>query len=100
MEKSEDVAAAGLLHDLGKLILLSQLRDDYEKVVTVAREKRIHIRNAELEVLGVSHDVVGHWLMKRWRIQIELQSLSSIIIEWMRRISLSMKPTQFTWVTH
>ena len=68
MEKSEDVAAAGLLHDLGKLILLSQLRDDYEKVVAIAREKRIHIRDAELEVLGVSHDVVGHWLMKRWRI--------------------------------
>ena len=68
VERSEDVAAAGLLHDIGKVVLVSQLQEDYEKVVAYASQNGVHIREAELRVLGVPHDEVGQWLMRRWRL--------------------------------
>ena len=68
IEHAEDVSAAGLLHDIGKVVLVSQLRADYEKVVAHSLKHRIHIRESELNVLGVGHDEVGQWLMRRWRL--------------------------------
>ena len=72
IEHSEDVAAAGLLHDIGKVVLVSQLKSDYEKVVAYSAMHRIHIRSAEDKLLGVTHDEVGRWLMRRWRLPARL----------------------------
>lgn len=72
LDNAEDVSAAGLLHDIGKVVLVSQLRKDYERVVTFSAEQRIHIRESELKILGVAHDEVGQWLMRRWRLPARL----------------------------
>ena len=34
----------GLLHDIGKVVLVSQLQEDYEKVVAYANEHGVHSR--------------------------------------------------------
>lgn len=68
LNHAEDVAAAGLLHDIGKVVLVSQLRGDYERVISYSRTHQVHIRESEIKVLGVAHDEVGQWLMRRWRL--------------------------------
>ncbi|MGC6419024.1 MAG: HDOD domain-containing protein [Bradymonadia bacterium] len=64
----EEASAAALMHDIGKLVLASQLGRDYDAVIAHAVRNRVPVRDAELKLLGVSHDVIGQWLVKRWRL--------------------------------
>ena len=68
MSGVEEASAAGLMHDIGKLVLASQLGSEYDRVIAYAIDEGIHIREAELKLLGVGHDTIGQWLVKRWRL--------------------------------
>ncbi|MFN3201861.1 MAG: HDOD domain-containing protein [Bradymonadia bacterium] len=61
------LASAALMHDLGKVALITQLGDDYSGVVASAVERGVPIRQAEAEIMGVTHDEIGRWLVTRWR---------------------------------
>ncbi len=68
LPRVEEISAAALMHDIGKVVLHSQLGRDYDAVVEHARTAPTRIRDAELELLGVAHDEIGHWLVTRWRL--------------------------------
>lgn len=57
---------AGLLHDIGKLVLLSKMIDKYEEAVLLASEKNIRLRMAEKEIFEAVHGDVGAYLMGLW----------------------------------
>ena len=57
---------AGLLHDIGKLVLLAQMMDKYEQAVLLAKEKSINLRIAEKEVFDTVHGDIGAYLMGLW----------------------------------
>ncbi len=63
----EELAAAGLLHDLGKVILYKELPDVFEHVVARAMEEKRSFRAVEHELLGTDHGEIAAWLMERWR---------------------------------
>lgn len=62
---TEESFAAGLLHDLGKVILLSQRPVEYRAIRQRPREG-ISVEDAEIEVLGCSHAHLGGYLMSIW----------------------------------
>jgi putative nucleotidyltransferase with HDIG domain len=62
----EDVATAALLHDIGKVILIMEFREAYEKALSDAVSKRIPIAEAEMAVFRETHAAVGMWLARRW----------------------------------
>jgi HD-like signal output (HDOD) protein/CheY-like chemotaxis protein len=62
----ENAFTAGLLHDVGKLILASSLKAEYQSVLALACEKNIGIAAAEIEILGCSHAEVGAYLLGIW----------------------------------
>ena len=64
----EDAFVAGLVHDLGKLILDQHLSAEYEKVVAAVREKGILLLQAEKEILGIHHAQVGGWIVEKWKL--------------------------------
>lgn len=66
ISRCEEVSAAALMHDLGKMVLASQMQDEYRAVVLHAKHKAQTIRVAEQALLGVTHDEIGHWLVLRW----------------------------------
>jgi HD-like signal output (HDOD) protein len=66
LPRVEELSAAALMHDLGKVVLASQL-PEYRDVVGAALADRIPIREAERSLLGVTHDEIGQWLVSRWR---------------------------------
>jgi len=68
MDGVEELSAAALMHDIGKLVLSSQLKTEYDQVVTEAMRSGRSIRRVEEDMLGVSHDLIGHWLVKRWKL--------------------------------
>ena len=56
------------MHDIGKMVLASQLGRDYDHVMAHALAKRVCIRDAEEALIGVPHDEIGRWLVTRWRL--------------------------------
>jgi HD-like signal output (HDOD) protein len=59
---------AGLMHDVGQLILDRFLHDVYKKVIELTYAENISVVQAENRVLGESHGTVGGWLMEKWRL--------------------------------
>lgn len=57
---------AGIMHDIGKLLFHSTIPDEYSSIIKYAVENEIHIRDAELKFLGLTHDVAGEILAEKW----------------------------------
>ena len=58
-----DAYVAGLLHDIGKLLLVANLPDDYAKAVALAHEETITLCAAERRVFGADHAELGGYYL-------------------------------------
>jgi len=58
---------AGLLHDLGKVILDTYYNDLYQEVVEEMVEEERSALDVETDVLDIDHAEVGGWLAARWK---------------------------------
>jgi putative nucleotidyltransferase with HDIG domain len=57
---------AGLLHDVGKLILINYFPERYGRVLEMTRENGGPVYRNEREVFGTSHAEMGAYLMGLW----------------------------------
>lgn len=57
----------GLLHDVGKLILLQRLTLKYEKIIQTYHLSEKPSAELEEEQLGLTHLEVGKWLAEKWK---------------------------------
>lgn len=64
--------AAGLLHDLGRLVLASGFPKHYVEVARVRTLRDCPMREAELEVIGLDHAAIGRQLAERWGFPVAL----------------------------
>lgn len=62
----DDAFTAGLLHDVGLLLLATNKPDEYKKVLALQQEKQVPDWQAELEVFGTTHAEVGAHLLSLW----------------------------------
>lgn len=62
----EETMVAGLLHDLGKVVLAYVAPEDYSRTIQTAKERNLYIGAAEEEVLGITHTRVAGWLAVEW----------------------------------
>jgi HD-like signal output (HDOD) protein len=72
----EQAYLAGLLHDIGEVIIALHLYQEFEKVVTLVKDQGKTFFQAEEEVLGINHTDLGSWLVDRWKLP---SALSSVI---------------------
>jgi putative nucleotidyltransferase with HDIG domain len=63
----EEAAIYGLLHDVGKTILLIRQPQVYARALEDAKVTHASIRAMETEYFGVNHATAGAWLIKQWR---------------------------------
>jgi len=68
MRESEEIMVAGLLHDLGKVVLSFVAPEEYNRAVELARQNKWHISRSEKEVFGVDHTIVAGWLSTQWHL--------------------------------
>lgn len=62
-----DVAlVAGLLHDVGKLLLCGASQGRYNEVLAIAQQQNRRVVDVEQEVLGLTHVEAGAYLMCLW----------------------------------
>jgi HD-like signal output (HDOD) protein len=68
-ELSEDEAfIAGLLQEIGSLVLIQQLGSAYVQFLTVANQQERNICELEVETLGFDHTVLSARLLEHWRL--------------------------------
>ncbi|MFO1500697.1 MAG: response regulator [Verrucomicrobiota bacterium] len=72
LEEAEAAYTAGLLHDIGKLMLLQNLRKEFEAALTLAANEGIPLFQAETRVLGASHAAIGAYLLGLWGLPAEI----------------------------
>ena len=62
----DDALMAGMLHDVGKLVLASELPDVWRATLRTMRERQVQSVAAEREACGVSHAELGAYLLGLW----------------------------------
>ncbi len=70
----ENYFIAGIMHDIGKLLFFRSIEQDYLKTITYAQDNMINIRDAEAEILGVTHTVAGELIAEKWKLPGSLKS--------------------------
>jgi HD-like signal output (HDOD) protein len=63
---------AGLLHDLGIIVNLWILPQEFGKAVELARSQQVPLHEAELQTMGLTHCDSGRRLAERWGLSPEL----------------------------
>ncbi len=62
----EELQACGLLHDLGKVVLLESLGEEYVGALELARTQGLPMHVAEKRMLGFDHTDVGALVAVQW----------------------------------
>jgi HD-like signal output (HDOD) protein/ActR/RegA family two-component response regulator len=63
---ANDAFTAGLLHDVGRIVLASNLPVEYAAVIAAARKNVRALNDEEAAQLGVTHAEVGAYLLSLW----------------------------------
>ena len=72
MPKPDKFFVAGLLHDVGRLVLYSQAPEAAHDVFAACQAERMQLRDAEKQVLGYTHEQIGQALLNAWHYPINL----------------------------
>ncbi|GMU23552.1 MAG: hypothetical protein AMXMBFR13_36300 [Phycisphaerae bacterium] len=65
-DRPDQAFTAGLLHDLGLLVLAARQFEKFADVLTRARAQQRPIHEVEKEMMGVTHEDVGAYLLRLW----------------------------------
>jgi len=60
--------AAGLLHDLGKVVLVTNFDDLYGRVHSLARKQPVPLWDIEKEMFGANHGEIGACMVGMWNL--------------------------------
>lgn len=66
IDEPEAMFTAGLLHDIGKLLLINKYPERMLAAEEYMIQKRVDILSAELSQIGLTHTAVGEALMDHW----------------------------------
>ncbi|MBN1578905.1 MAG: HDOD domain-containing protein [Chitinispirillaceae bacterium] len=72
--EKEECFIAGLIHDLGKLILCQYLPDEFRSALQHSAENRQLLYESEKKLFGSTHAEIGGYLTERWNLPTNLQN--------------------------
>lgn len=71
-DHSEEAFIAGLLHDIGKLVLTQKISDDYKEIIEKVEAEHTKFIDAEDEKFGFNHTDVALLLLHKWSFPAEI----------------------------
>jgi HD-like signal output (HDOD) protein len=66
--QTNDGFVAGLLHDIGRIVLDQFFQEEFCEIVHLAETEEISLLEAERKVLGVTHCDIGYWVTESWNL--------------------------------
>lgn len=66
LKRADDIATAGLLHDVGVVILILNDKNQYRRILKNSQEQKISLIESEKQELGFDHSQVGYRLAEHW----------------------------------
>ena len=66
-EHQEEAYLSGLLHDIGRLILVSTFPKEHESILIETKDLQ-NVLWAEKQLIGITHCEVGAWLINNWNL--------------------------------
>jgi HD-like signal output (HDOD) protein len=73
VDYAEGAFVAGLLHDVGKLLLAVACPEDYTGVITQAKREGMELYDVEIAQLGFSHAELSLRVLENWKLPIPVQ---------------------------
>ncbi len=70
----DDAYTCGLIHDIGKLILIDSQADRFGEALRLASKSKVPLAKAEGETFGFNHAHVGGLLANRWKLAPNVQA--------------------------
>jgi len=71
--RSDELFVAGLLQDIGILVLNETIPDQYGPMIAKSEGDHRRLIRIELETFGADHAAVGEWLLCRWNLPEKLR---------------------------
>jgi putative nucleotidyltransferase with HDIG domain len=68
LKSPEEVSTAGLIHDLGKVVIRVEFPDKFEEIAAIVASEQIPMREAEIECIGIGHAEIGAELARLWNL--------------------------------
>jgi putative nucleotidyltransferase with HDIG domain len=65
----EEYFIAGLIHDIGKILMNNSFPDEMRKILEISAAKNMPITDIEKNVLGLSHEEIGIAIGKKWKFE-------------------------------
>jgi len=66
LPECEEIATAGLLHDIGKVLIRIKCSDAENDIIEFAYQQQTFTLDAEREIINTDHAEVGGWLANSW----------------------------------
>ena len=70
--ETEKYFTGGLLHDVGRLVLLERMPAQYAQAIARARAESLPLYRAEQDCLKTDHSIIGKLLAEKWRLSATL----------------------------
>jgi len=96
----EEAYLAGLLHDVGELLLLGGLRAGYGRLLGEAGGTEEALVVLEKAALQTDHAAVGAWLVDRWRLPSFLADALLFHHHSLEEVTLADPLTRVLWAAH
>lgn len=75
---ADEAYTAGLLHDIGKMVLVSNFDEQYHGAQSLARKNGMSLWEVERELFGVSHSEIGAYLLGLWGMPLGLLEAAAL----------------------
>jgi len=75
---AETAFTAGLMHDMGKVVLAANFDEQYRGVQSLALKKNMPLWDIEKEIFGATHGEVGAYLLGLWGMPLELLEAAAL----------------------
>lgn len=72
-EDCEEAFVAGLVHDIGKVLLFTHVRKEYMEALTYKLENNCSSKEAEQKFMGTDHYLIGKEAAREWKLPPQFQ---------------------------
>ncbi len=68
LPQKRTVYTAGLLHDIGRLVIQLYFPEHYRHIFAIAHENQLDLLTAEVSHLNFTHTEAGYWIAEKWNL--------------------------------